>query len=216
MMNTFLIVIAPVLALSLAWLGFATLPTNRTGWFLLFMGLAYLIGGPLYFWRRRNEPPARKEERGDLSFWLVQPGFIIAIFGAPLEYLYLPETLPRSTWMQVAGLFLVGISVVLHSWARQAIRGQFSGHLQIQPEHRLIQSGPYRIVRHPAYLGYLLMALGIAIGYSSLVACAAVLALLLPGLVYRIGVEEKLLSNEFGDEYRQYASSKKRLIPGVW
>ncbi len=106
--------------------------------------------------------------------------------------------------------------IVLHSWARQAIRGQFSGHVQILPNHRLVQSGPYRYVRHPGYLGYLLMTLWVGIGYSSLVSLAAVLVLLLPGLVHRIGVGENLLVGEFGDEYRAYAQKTHRLFPGVW
>ena len=50
----------------------------------------------------------------------------------------------------------------------------------------------------------------------SLIACAAVLGLLLPGLVYRMGVEEKLLVDEYGDDYRAYAQKTRRLIPGVW
>jgi protein-S-isoprenylcysteine O-methyltransferase Ste14 len=215
-MTFFLIGVAPLMALGLAYLGLATISANGMGWFLLFMGVAYTIGGPLYIWKRREEPPARKEERGDRSFWLVQPGFMITIFGAPLEYLYLADILPRPTWMPVLGWILLGASIILHSWARQAIRGQFSGHVQIQPGHQLVQSGPYRFVRHPGYLGYVLMTLGIGIGYSSLISLAAVLVLLLPGLIYRIGVEEKLLVAEFGDDYRIYAQKTYRLVPGVW
>jgi protein-S-isoprenylcysteine O-methyltransferase Ste14 len=215
-MSFFLLIMAPLMALCLAWLGFETISSNPLGWFLLFMGIAYIIGGPLYVWKWKGKPPARKEERGDRSFWLVQPGFFCAIFGAPLEYLYLPEILPRAACLQIIGLLLIGLSVVLHSWARQAIRGQFSGHLQIQPEHQLIQSGPYHYIRHPGYLGYLLMALGIAVGYSSLISSAAILALLIPGLIYRIGAEERLLVEEFGDEYRAYAQKTRRLMPGLW
>ena len=212
----FLIVIAPVMAISLAYLGLETSHSNPSGWFLVFMGMAYAIGGPVYAWREKDKPPAQREERGDRSFWLVQPGFIIAIFGAPLEYLYLPEILPREGWIGTIGLLLVLLSVALHSSARRTIRGQFSGHLQIQPEHRLVQSGPYRYIRHPAYLGYLLMAGGIGIGYSSLISCGAVILLLLPGLVFRIRVEERLLMEAFGDEYRKYAQKTKRLIPRIW
>lgn len=215
-MSLFLLIIVPLLALGLAYLGLTTLPTNPMGWFILLMGLSYVVGGPLYLWKRRHEPPARKEERSDRSFWLVQPGFILAVFGAPLEYLYLPQVFPHPAWLPAVGLALVFLSIALLVWARQAIRGQFSGHLQIQPEHCLIQDGPYHFVRHPGYLGYLLMALGIAAGYASLIAFCTTLFLLLPGLVYRIGVEEKLLIDAFGDDYRQYATRTRRLVPGLW
>jgi protein-S-isoprenylcysteine O-methyltransferase Ste14 len=80
----------------------------------------------------------------------------------------------------------------------------------------LVQSGPYQFIRHPAYTGYLLMALGISLGYASLVGIILVLALLLPSLVYRIKVEEKLLIEHFGTAYHQYMRKTKRLIPGIW
>jgi protein-S-isoprenylcysteine O-methyltransferase Ste14 len=212
----FLIVIAPVLALCLAYLGFATLSANSLGYFLLLMGLSYVVGGPLYAWKWKARPPARKEERGDRSFWLVQPGFIIAIYGAPLEWLFLPDTLPRTLGMQIAGWLLLSAAIGLLVWARKALAGKFSGHVQIQPDHSLVQSGPYRLVRHPGYLGYLLLVLGLAAGYSSLVSLGAAILLLLPGLVYRIKVEERLLAAEFGEEYRLYTQKTQRLIPGIW
>jgi len=215
-MVIFMIVLVPILAMILAFLGFLSLHTNMTGWFLLLMGLAYAVGGPLYVWIRKGEPPARREEFGDRSFWLLQPGFFLVIFGAPVEFLYLPQILPRWVWMQAAGLVMILSGIVLLSWARRTIKGQFSGHLQIQKSHQLVQSGPYRYLRHPGYLGYLLLAMGLGIGYSSLVACIATFVLLLPGLVYRIKVEEGLLFAEFGDSFLQYAALRKRLIPGIW
>ena len=215
-MVVFLLVFAPAFALILVWLGSQSMHTNLLGWFLILMGVAYLIGGPIYVWKRKGEAPARKEEAGDRSFWLVQPGFFFAIFGAPIEYLYLPETLPRACFMEIVGLALITVSVGLISWARQALRGQFSGHIQIQPEHKLIKNGPYKHIRNPGYLGYILLALGISIGFGSLVAFAALVLLLLPGVVYRILVEEKLLAQGFGKEYQDYLHKTSRLLPGIW
>lgn len=215
-LTLFLLVFTPLMAFVLAWLGILTLKTNLMGWFLLFMGAAFVIGGPLYVRRRKGEPPARQEERGDRSFWLVQPGFILAVFGAPLEYLLVPAVLPRLLWMQIVGLFLVIAGAFLLSWARRVIRGQFSGHVRIQEGHQLVVNGPYHFVRHPGYLGYILIVLGIAVGFSSLAAAAALILLLLPGLIYRIHVEEKMLVEAFGTDYIQYATRTKRLLPGIW
>jgi len=60
------------------------------------------------------------------------------------------------------------------------------------------------------------MTLGLAIGYSSLTGLIAIPVLLLPGLAYRMKVEERLLTEQFGDEYRVYAGKSKKLIPFVW
>lgn len=217
LMIFFLILIAPPLALGLGWLGWVTRTSNLLGWFLLLMGILFVIGLPLYVLAHRNDPPPSREERGDRSFWLAQPGFFITIFAAPLEYLFLAgQVLPRGLGMQIAGLLLVIAGSWMLSWARRSIRGQFTGHLQVLAQHQLVEDGAYRLVRHPGYLGYLLLALGITVGYSSLVSLAAWLALLLPGLIYRIFIEETMLTEAFGDAYRRYARRTKRLIPGVW
>lgn len=214
--NTFLLIFTPVMALGLAGLGVLVLRTNLLGWFLLFMGVSYAIGGPLYVWRRRGERPARQEERGDRSFWLILPGFILPVFGAPLEYLFAPPVLPRMVWMQVVGLLSITAGIFLLSWARRELREQFSGHMRIQEGHHLVQSGPYRFARHPGYLGYVLIVLGIAVGFSSLFAATAMVLLLLPGLIYRMRVEEKMLAEAFGVDYQQYARRVKRLLPWIW
>jgi len=60
------------------------------------------------------------------------------------------------------------------------------------------------------------MALGVGLGYASLIGLASILIFLLPGLIYRIRIEEKLLVEHFGDAYRRYAGSTWRLIPGIW
>ncbi|MDP2990750.1 MAG: isoprenylcysteine carboxylmethyltransferase family protein, partial [Kiritimatiellota bacterium] len=73
-----------------------------------------------------------------------------------------------------------------------------------------------RFARHPGYTGFLLMTLGVVIGYSSLIGMIAIPILLLPGLAYRMKVEERLLIEQFGEEYRAYALKTRQLIPFVW
>jgi len=219
----FLIILAPVLAICLALLGLETLGSNILGWFLLVLGIAYPAGGMIYyfirrepFWKSTGGGGAVGEEIGDRSFWLILPGFLVVFFASPLEWMYLPVFLPRAPGMQIAGLGLILVAVAMHVWARAHLRGQYSGHVEVLAGHRLVQSGPYRFVRHPGYTGFLLMTLGVAIGYSSLIGLVALPVLLLPGLAYRMKVEEHLLNQQFGEEYRVYASRSKKLIPGVW
>ena len=215
-MYIFLLLVSPVLAIFLALLGIETLPDNLLGWFLALFGFAYLAGGLIYVWRSRGGPAPIREERSDRSFWLILPGFLVIFFGAPLEFLFAPVLLPRGIGMQIAGVALIVAAVALRIWARRAIRGMYSGHVQIQASHRLVQDGPYRFIRHPGYTGFLLMGLGIALGYSSLIGLGAVPLLLLPGLYYRLRVEERLLEGQFGEEYRQYERKTGRLVPKLW
>lgn len=141
---------------------------------------------------------------------------IASSFLSPVEFLYLPVWIARNLLMQTAGLLLVGISVALFIWARRSTRGNYSGHLMTTANQELVQSGPYRFVRHPAYAAYLLMSLGVGLGYSSLIGIFSVLILLLPAMIYRVRVEEKLLAEQFGQCYRDYAARTARLIPGIW
>lgn len=219
----FLMVVTPGLALALGCLGVETIHDNLLGWLLLALGIAYPAGSVIYyfirrepFWKSTVGSDVLREESSDCSFWLILPGFLAAFFAPPLEWMYLPGLLPRSPGMQIAGLGLILAAVAMCIWARVHIRGLYSGHLEVQTDHRLVQSGPYRFLRHPGYTGLLLMVLGVIVSYSSLIGLIAVPVLLLPGLAYRMKVEERLLTEVFGDEYRSYARKSKKLIPGIW
>ena len=219
----FLLVVAPALAILLALLGVETVRANPLGWFLLLLGIAYASGVVIAyyihrerFWESRVCGATTEEEISDRSFWLITFALMTVFYLSPLEYLYSDAILPRNTWMSSVGVLLVVLSSGLFIWARRALRKNYSGHISVKTGQALVQDGPYRIVRHPAYAGYLCMALGISLGYSSLAGLISVLVLLLPSLVYRIKVEEKLLTEHFGDTYRQYMRKTKRLIPGIW
>ena len=79
-----------------------------------------------------------------------------------------------------------------------------------------MQSGPYEFIRHPAYAGYVLIALGITVGYSSLAGLILIPVLLLPAVIYRLSIEDKFLAQRFGDQFNAYAKKTARLIPGIW
>jgi protein-S-isoprenylcysteine O-methyltransferase Ste14 len=222
-MTVLLMIIAPALAIFLACLGLETLENNLMGWFLLAIGIAYPAGIVIYyfirhepFWRSRDRSGIAWEEKNDLSFWVILPGFLVTFFASPLEWLFLPAILPRTIWMQIIGVIFILMSLGLRIWVRRTIRNQYTGHLEIQKDQTLVKSGPYRYVRHPGYTGFLLMTLGVAIGYSSLIGLIAIPILLLPGLAYRMRIEEKLLIAQFGDEYKSYSSQTKKLIPLIW
>ncbi len=193
--------------------GLAAATTNITGWILVFAGLGYCFGGCLYLAFERT--PTLRREAGDRSLWMLVPGGVGVIFLPPLEYLFFPllSSLPAC---QIAGLSLFGFGLALSVWARLAIGRLYSGKLQVKTGHRVVTRGPYRFVRHPAYDGMLLQTLGIAVGFSSLLGGLAWLFLLVPGFIYRIRAEEKLLVDEFGEEYQQYARHTVRLVPGIY
>ena len=118
--------------------------------------------------------------------------------------------------MELAGLVIILLGLLLRVWTRLTIGAMYSGYLRVKIGHVLVTDGPYRFVRHPGYSGFLLMALGLCIGYSSLIGLIAIPVLMIPGLSFRMKIEERMLSEEFRDDYWTYARRAKKLIPGIW
>ena len=221
--SIFLLIVAPGLAILLAILGLETLHSNLLGWFLLLTGIVYTVGIVIdayvrkeEFWESNQSDNNFQEERGDRSFWPIALGIMAVFFLSPMEYLYFATFQPRTVWMESTGVALVLLGSTLFVWARRTLGRHYSGHVSVKKEQELVQIGPYRIIRHPAYAGYLFMALGLALGYSSLSGFVSTLLILLPAVVYRIRVEDRILAEHFGTQFEKYARKKKRLIPGIW
>ena len=219
----FLLIVAPGLAILLVFLGIETLRTNILGWFVLLIGIVYTVGIAIdayvrkdEFWGAKQSGDNLQEERGDRSFWPIALGIMAAFFLSPVEYLYFATFQLRNAWMESIDVGLVLLGSILFIWARRTLGRHYSGHVSVKKEQELVQSGPYRIIRHPAYAGYLFMALGLALGFSSLSGLVSTLLILLPATVYRIRVEDRLLAEHFGAQFEEYARKKERLLPGVW
>jgi protein-S-isoprenylcysteine O-methyltransferase Ste14 len=77
----------------------------------------------------------------------------------------------------------------------------------------VVTTGPYRFVRHPIYLGFVLLAIGEALAFGSWPALLIVLCGMLPTFVWRARAEERLLSRTFGERYAVYARRTKMIVP---
>jgi protein-S-isoprenylcysteine O-methyltransferase Ste14 len=135
--------------------------------------------------------------------WVASPAFSFA------EY-------PLRTGPLVAGVmcFVIGLWLFYRSHADLGTNWSIS--LELREEHRLITQGVYRGIRHPMYSALLLYAVGQALvipnwvaGLSNLVAFAVLFAL-------RVGAEERMMAEQFGDDYAAYSARTKRLVPGLW
>jgi protein-S-isoprenylcysteine O-methyltransferase Ste14 len=110
------------------------------------------------------------------------------------------------------GLALVLTGIAFMIWARLHLGKYWSGVITLKEGHRLIRTGPYRLVRHPIYTGFLCAAIGTAMvagtGDAMLGAGCALIAFLI-----KIAREEAVLKREFGDEYERFAREVPGLIP---
>jgi len=122
-------------------------------------------------------------------------------------------------WPHMLAIALVGdalafAGLVLMLWARFTLGRNWSASVVLKHEHELIVRGPYRLVRHPIYSGGILMMLGWVV-WSGLV--VSVIAWLFTIILFwfKAGEEERLLTEHFGNSYRDYKSRVKGLIPYV-
>ncbi|PJE04141.1 isoprenylcysteine carboxylmethyltransferase family protein [Mycobacterium sp.] len=111
----------------------------------------------------------------------------------------------------LAGFFVAGVT--LRAWAIHEFGRQYSHRVARICEGGLISSGPYRVLRHPAYAGMLLANIGFA-GYFASPASIAALTLLVAAVMWRIRIEEGILTES--PQYRAFANTRCRIVPGVW
>ncbi len=115
-----------------------------------------------------------------------------------------------------AGFGLLVAGIALRQWAIRVLGRHFRRRVTIQAGHEVIRTGPYRVLRHPAYAGGLLAVVGIGVVFGSWPALALCILPIGAALVHRIRVEEAALEGALWDAYREYEGSTSRLIPGIW
>jgi len=115
----------------------------------------------------------------------------------------------------VIGLALILGGFPIPLFAAWTLKRSYSATLLIRDDHQLVQHGIYSKVRHPLYTGTIMVLLGLPLLLSSLLGFAVML-LVIPLFLQRIKMEEGLLTEEFGDEYRRYVERTHKLIPFVY
>lgn len=169
----------------------------------------------LYFmrWSLQHAASITARPRNDISTltnFAIVPAAVIAIWIGYARIGALPH------WLFYPGLTMFVLGLGLTMWAYRTLGRFFSLDVQIQGDHRVVDTGPYRLLRHPGYSGVLYGFLGLGLAVQSWVSLLLVLLATTAALVYRTRIEEKFLLAELGDEYARYMARTKRLVPLVW
>jgi protein-S-isoprenylcysteine O-methyltransferase Ste14 len=125
---------------------------------------------------------------------------------------------PLYSWkspMNVAGALLLVIGLAIRLSTAVSLNRSYSWTLEIRDGHRLVKDGLYRYVRHPVYLGVFLSAIATPIYAASFLGFLFTLTAI-PLFIYRMGVEEEMLIEEYGDEYLEYMKATSKLIPHIY
>ncbi|HEY7018533.1 MAG TPA: isoprenylcysteine carboxylmethyltransferase family protein [Gaiellaceae bacterium] len=116
----------------------------------------------------------------------------------------------------VVGVVLMAVGIALRQWAILLLGPLFTTDVRVQPGQTVVERGPYRWVRHPAYTGLILFFLGIGLALGNWGSLVVVAVLPTVGLLVRIRVEEQALLETIGEPYRRFAAGRAHLFPGVW
>ena len=119
---------------------------------------------------------------------------------------------PAPGWLRWTGVGLGITSVGLFAWTHVTLGRFWSTCLQLRRDHRLITAGPYTRIRHPMYSAILgwMISLGLVAANWMPFGFAALAAL---NFMLRIQPEEKMMLQQFGDEYGEYMKWTGRLLP---
>ena len=109
----------------------------------------------------------------------------------------------------------IWLGIGLRIWAIAVLGEFFRRDVLIQKGHEVVTAGPFQVVRHPAYAGKLIAALGLGLALGNSLALAILVVVPLLGHIPRIRVEEAELTRSLGEPYRRYAETTSRIIPGV-
>lgn len=113
------------------------------------------------------------------------------------------------------GIFLMYAGIALRFYAIATLGNFFTTTVAITPEQKVVETGPYRFIRHPSYTGVLLLLLGLSLSLTNWLSLLVIMGSGLISLSYRIWVEEQVLKNQFGQQYVEYMRRTKRLIPFI-
>ena len=124
-----------------------------------------------------------------------------------------PLSVELADGLQVAGVVLAAASALFAAWAMWSLGRSYGIRMDLFEGHRLVTEGPYRVVRHPMYLGILSFHIGATFAMQSLLLLAATALFVVPFTAVRIVAEERVLLQGFGDAYGAFVRRVPALVP---
>jgi len=184
---------------------------------ILIIAFSILYGLFEILMSRRQHDKRKISESGDKgSIWIL----VISIsMGYWLSFIIGATTIgrmPHWNTFFLIGSVLVIAGLIIRVTSILKLKQQFTYTVTNIENHELIETGLYRVIRHPGYLGQLIIFAGIAVCLSNWLSVLLMIIPVLSGYVYRISVEEKFMVERMGEKYLDYRKRTKKLIPGIY
>lgn len=181
-----------------------------------YLQILFLISEVALLLLKRSKSKSIKtsaDKRSLLFLWLAIVGCMVA---GPFLAAYHAWPLGDKHFFVYTGMAIAIIGFIVRWIAIYQLGKMFTVDVAITDEHMLKTNGLYNMVRHPSYLGLMLIIIGLSICLNNWL---SLLIMIIPtwiALNYRINVEEKALTAEFGDQYTSYKNRVKKIIPFIY
>jgi protein-S-isoprenylcysteine O-methyltransferase Ste14 len=116
----------------------------------------------------------------------------------------------------IIGVLCLTLGLWMFHRSHADLGANWSITLEVREKHQLVTHGVYRWVRHPMYLALFLYSAGQALALPNWVAGPSYGVAMILLFAFRLGPEERMMLEEFADDYKAYRATTKRLVPGVW
>ena len=164
--------------------------------------------------RKRERNIINKGDRG--SFWLL---FILIAVGYTLSFCFAATKIGRIYHWNAffaIGVIMIIVGLIIRITAIMTLKQHFTYTVTKIENHELIESGLYKSIRHPAYLGQIIIFIGTSISLSNWLSILGMAVPVIAGFIYRISIEERFIIKHLGDTYVDYQKRTKRLIPAIY
>jgi protein-S-isoprenylcysteine O-methyltransferase Ste14 len=207
---------ASILFIALMAIGWGSVDFFRDVSHLVVAGSILLA--PIVFSGGSGRPMSSGKEKGESTLIFLVVAFL-SILGVGFLMPFLAGhkigLLPLRNEFQYLGILVYLFGYLIRGIATKKLKRQFSYLVTIQENHQLITSGIYSFIRHPVYLGSILILAGMFLIFPTTYGLLFVI-FFTALLKRRMGVEERLLLKHFGSVYEEYSSKSYRLIPHIY
>jgi protein-S-isoprenylcysteine O-methyltransferase Ste14 len=184
---------------------------------IIIIGFSYLYGFFELFMNLRNRNKSRVSSSGDKgSLWLLYGMITIGYFlSFAIGMTKIGRIYHWNTFFAI-GAVLVVIGLTIRIISIMTLKQFFTYSVEKVEGHKLIETGLYKNIRHPGYLGQLLIFLGISTSISNWLSILLMMIPVVIGYIYRIKVEERFMAEQLGENYLNYQKHTKRIIPLIY
>lgn len=141
---------------------------------------------------------------------------VLILMITPLLNHYQIGVFKANLWFNIFGLLIMLLGISIRITAAITLGRFYTRTLRKTDNHIIISNGIYKHIRHPGYLGTILLYIGAGISVYNIISLLIIIVFVLTGYIYRIKIEEEMLVDIFGDKYKVYANKTKRLLPFIY